>query len=118
MKTLLLALASCLALTGCTGSQEKTPEQIKQETADATAKLKTNTKAMVEGVREGLKRGGPVDLNSASKDDLTALPGITVERADAIIAARPYQTTTELVSRRILTQRQYDLVKDKIQVKQ
>jgi competence protein ComEA len=118
VKTLLLALACCLALAGCTGPREKTPEQIKQETADATAKLKTNTKAMVEGVREGLKRSGPVDLNSASKDDLTALPGITVERADAIIAARPYQTTTELVSRRILTQRQFDLLRDKIQVKQ
>ena len=115
MKNLAIA-ALCLLLFGCSGPKEKTPEEIKQETADATAKVKENTKAVVDGVREGLKSDAPVDLNSASKDRLAALPGLTSEQADLIIASRPYKAKSELVSRRILTSGEYEQIKSKVTV--
>jgi competence protein ComEA len=117
VKNLSLAALLCLLLTGCSGPQQKSPEQIKQETADATAKVKSTTEAMVAGVREGLKRKGPLDLNSASKDDLTTLPGMTSQQADLIIAGRPFRSAPELVTRHILTQREYDQIKDQVLVK-
>jgi DNA uptake protein ComE-like DNA-binding protein len=117
VKNLVLATALCLLLAGCTGPQQKTPEQIKQETADATAKVKSTTEAMVAGVREGLKRKGPLDLNSASKDDLMALPGVTSQQADLIIADRPFRSAPELVTRHIVSQREYDQIKNQVMVK-
>ena len=114
-KTLFLCVGLSLLLAGCT--QQKTPDQIRQETAEATAKLKTNAKAVVQGVREGLKAGQLEDINSASKDDLLKLPGLTDEQADRIIAGRPYSTTHDLVSRRIIGEAEYNQIKGNIEVK-
>jgi DNA uptake protein ComE-like DNA-binding protein len=102
-------------LIGCT--QEKSPDQIRQETAEATAKLKTNAKAVAQGIREGLKAGQLVDINSASKDDLLKLPNLTDPQADRIIAGRPYSNTRDLVTRRILSQREYDQIKGNIEAR-
>jgi hypothetical protein len=43
-----------------------------------------------------------IDINSASKDQLKTLPGITDEYADKIIAGRPYLTRTRLASQNVL----------------
>ncbi len=115
LKKILLPAGLCLVLVGCT--QQKTPDQIRQETAEATAKLKTNAKAVFQGVREGMKAGQLEDINSASKDDLLKLPGLTDAQADRIIAGRPYTTTRELVSRRIVSETEYNQIKGNIEVK-
>ena len=114
-KKLLICAGLSLILAGCT--QQKTPDQIRQETAEATAKLKTNAKAVVQGVREGLKAGQLEDINSASKDDLLKLPGLTDAQADRIIAGRPYTSTRELVTRRIVSEAEYEQIKGNIEVK-
>jgi competence protein ComEA len=55
------------------------------------------------------RRHGPtvvehyVDLKSASRKELMALPGIGKAEADRIIANRPYLVKTELVSKNVLT---------------
>ena len=59
---------------------------------------------------------GPVDLNTASADDLAALPGIRATRAAAIIAGRPYASVGELVSKGIITQANFDRIKTDIVV--
>ncbi|HZQ69193.1 MAG TPA: helix-hairpin-helix domain-containing protein [Terriglobales bacterium] len=115
LKRLLACAGLSLLLAGCT--QQKTPDQIRQETAEATAKLKTNAKAVVQGVREGLKAGQLVDLNSSSRDDLLKLPGLTDDQADRIVAGRPYASTRELVSRRIIPEAEYNRIKGNIEVK-
>lgn len=39
---------------------------------------------------------GPVDLNSANREQLESLPGIGPETAKAIIAGRPYASVDDL----------------------
>ena len=56
----------------------------------------------------------PVDINSASVDDLKMLPGIGDAYAQKILDNRPYQKKDQLVSRKIIPQEIYDKIKDRI----
>jgi DNA uptake protein ComE-like DNA-binding protein len=113
--------AVCIAaiLTGFVAcSPNETPEQIRQKTAQDTATLKSDTKAVVEGVKEGLSSDKKaVDLNKASKDDLTALPGIDAHKADRIIAERPYADAHQLVTRHVLSEDEYAQIRDRVIVR-
>jgi competence protein ComEA len=59
-----------------------------------------------------------LDINSASKDQLDALPGIGSARAEAIIKNRPYNGKDDLVQRKIIPQNVYNGIKDKIIARQ
>jgi DNA uptake protein ComE-like DNA-binding protein len=72
---------------------------------------------VADGVKEGWSRDRPLDLNKASKEQLLSLPGMSNEGADRIIAGRPYSNAHELVSRRVISQQEYDKIKDQITTK-
>ena len=55
-----------------------------------------------------------IDINRATEKQLDTLPGIGPARAKAIVAGRPYAQADELVSKKVLTQRIYDGLKDLI----
>jgi DNA uptake protein ComE-like DNA-binding protein len=93
-----------------------TPDQIRQKTAEETAAIKRDSKAVAQGIRDGLSSKRSIDLNRASKPDLQSLPGITPKKADRIIAERPYANTHQLVTRRILTEDEYAQVQDRVGV--
>ena len=64
------------------------------------------------------KSGPKVDINSASKAELDALPGIGEALSQKIMDGRPYKRKDELVQRKIVPQGTYDKIKDQIIAKQ
>ncbi len=112
---IVLAIILLCGLAACTNKQD--PQELKEKTARATAELKVDAKAVAAGVREGWSRDKPLDLNTATREQLTSLPGVTGVEADGVIAGRPYDNPDQLVTRRILPQSKYDKIADRLTAK-
>jgi len=114
----LAAAGLILILTGCFScSVKQNPQQLKEKTAETTAALKSDAKAVASGVREGWSRDKPLDVNHATKAQLESLPGISAAAADRIIANRPYAKRDDLLSRGILTRREYERISEQLTAK-
>lgn len=55
-----------------------------------------------------------VNINSASANDLDSLPGVGPATAQKIISNRPYEVLDDLVTKKAVTQKVFDKIKDKI----
>ncbi|HEY6767683.1 MAG TPA: helix-hairpin-helix domain-containing protein [Candidatus Sulfotelmatobacter sp.] len=107
--------AACLVICAASGcGPNQNPDQIRERTAEATSTVTRDAKAMAEGVKEGLNRDKTLNVNKASKEDLLTLPGITSPEADRIIAERPYASTHQLVTRRVLSEAEFEKIRDRI----
>jgi hypothetical protein len=68
----LFALALLLgSINACTKND---PDEIRRRTAEATETVRRDTKAVAEGVKEGMGRDNKaIDINKASREDLLSL---------------------------------------------
>lgn len=82
------------------------------QTGAAPAKARSAPKAAVAAKAELL------DINSASADEIKALPGVGEAYSAKIIAGRPYDNKSQLLSKKIVPAATYKKIQAKIIAKQ
>jgi competence protein ComEA len=75
-------------------------------------------KAKAAAPAAAVPTGDLVDINSATADQLKAIPGIGDAYSKKIIDGRPYSNKSQLVSKKVLPEGVYNKVKDLIIAKQ
>ncbi len=87
-------------------------------TTPAAAPAKTTTSTSTKSAKSSstkttssaTKSAPKPDINSASKEDLMKVKGVTDADADKIIAGRPYKSVSDLKSKKILDTATYNKV--------
>ncbi|MBI3680963.1 MAG: helix-hairpin-helix domain-containing protein [Acidobacteria bacterium] len=114
MRLLTALLAILVSFALLTPAQTSGAKKKASDTAKSAPKsaAKDQSKAAKEAPKE------PIDINTATADQLKSVPGIGDAYAKRIIDGRPYRAKNELVQKKILTEGVYNKVKDSIIAKQ
>jgi len=107
------ALFAVLALVGCACPVQAAQDAPRAKPAAPAAK--NQPPVMLPRTKGKLK---PVDINSATKEEISFMLGIDVGLAAKIVAGRPYLTKSRLVTEKIVSDQVYASIKDKVVARQ
>jgi competence protein ComEA len=105
------AMAQSAATTPTTASTKTQQPAAKPAPAPAAAKPAA---AKPAAAKPAAPKAEMLDLNSATREQLVALPGIGETYADAIIKNRPYKSKNELVSKKVIPAAAYKKIRTKV----
>ena len=105
----IIILLTALLLVGSFATAPGVHAQAKKDAPAAPAKAEAKKAEATKAL---------VDINTASADELKALPGIGEAYSKKIIENRPYEKKDQLVSKKVIPEKTYKGIKDQIVAKQ
>lgn len=119
LTTLMLAAATSLGLAfASTAALAQKAETPAKPTAAKPAAAKPAAPAPAAKTEAAKPAAEPMDINSASENELASLKGIGEVRAKAIVKGRPYKGKDDLLRKKIVPKNVYEDIKDQIIAKQ
>jgi DNA uptake protein ComE-like DNA-binding protein len=103
--------ASAQSAATATPAAPATKQQPAAKPATQAPAAKPAATTAAKPAAASMKKAELLDLNTATRDQLVALPGIGETYADAIIKNRPYKSKAELVSKKVIPSAAYKKVR-------
>lgn len=116
MNKLLKSLLLVISMSALSASAADAKMEPKKASMSASAKVSASAAAATSAAPA--EKAALLDINSATKKELSELPKIGDVRSSAIIKGRPYNGKDELLSKKILPQAVYDGIKELVVAKQ